>query len=95
MGPLIRESWNIILLGLPIVFVGLTFLHAARVPQWTWAMAGRAQIIWVASLLVGAAIIPLGIPLATFYLVKVRPELVDVERGDLSRLTGEPPDNSQ
>lgn len=76
----------ITLSGIPIAFVGLTFLHAARAPQWAWAMVGRPQAMWLAGLLIGAAVIPLGIPAAVYYLIKIRPALTDVESGDLRRV---------
>lgn len=73
--------------SIPLVFVGLTFLHAARVPQWVWVMSGRTQIFWLASLAVGTAVIPIGIPATIWYLFFVRPTLVALERGDMSKLT--------
>ncbi len=73
--------------AIPLVFVGLTFLHAARIPQWVWALSGRTQIFWLATLLLGSAIVPIGIPAAIYYIVRVRPMLTSIERGDMSRLT--------
>lgn len=68
----------------PIVFIGLTFLHAARYPQWVWAFSERTQIVWLAGLLMGAAVVPLGLPLAAWYLIRVRPVLHRIEQGNLS-----------
>ena len=96
----VREFWYTALLiavgSLPIVFVALAFLHAARAPQWAWRMIGRTQVMWLAGLLIGAAVIPLGIPGAVFYFWKIRPTLDRVERGELSDLLGEnpPPGNT-
>lgn len=76
--------------SIPFVFVGLTFLHAARVPQWVWVMSGRTQIVWLVVLLVGnALILPLGIPAAVYYLWRVRPLLGKIEQGDISELVVE------
>lgn len=72
--------------GSPIAFIGLTFLHAARVPQWVWAFSERTQIVWLASLLMGVAVVPVGLPVAVWYLVKIRPVLVQIEKGNLSKL---------
>lgn len=88
------------LAGLPIAFVGLAFLHAARTPQWVWIMSGRTQIYWLLGLLLGAGIIPLGVPAAVYYFWKLRPDLDALERGDLGRLAGpddlnEPPTTRQ
>lgn len=70
--------------GAPIAFIGLTFLHAARYPQWVWAFSERTQVVWLAGLLMGAAVVPLGLPLAVWYLVKVRPVLQQIEQGNMS-----------
>ncbi len=82
------EFWYTALLialaGLPIVFVALGFLHAARVPQWAWAMSGRTQIVWLVTLLLGVAIIFAGVPAAAYYFWKIRPVLDRIERGDLA-----------
>lgn len=67
----------------PIAFVGLTFLHAARFPQWVWAFSSRTQIVWLASLLLGVAIIPVGVPIAVWYLLKIRPVLRQIEQGNM------------
>lgn len=74
----------IALAALPIVFVALAFLHAARSPQWVWAMSGRTQIVWLAGLLVGAGIVFAGVPAAIYYFWKIRPVLDRIERGDLA-----------
>lgn len=72
--------------GSPIAFIGLTFLHAARAPQWVWVLSERTQIVWLASLLLGVAIVPVGLPVAVIYLVKIRPVLSRIEKGNLSSL---------
>jgi len=69
--------------AIPIVICLLAFLHAARTPQWVWALSNRTQIWWLAGLLMGAAIIPLGLPAAGWYLVKIRPELERIETGKI------------
>ena len=88
------EFWYTALLialaALPIAFVGIAFLHAARAPQWVWAMSGRTQIIWLAGLLVGAGVIFAGVPAAAYYYWKIRPVLDRIERGDfVDMMTGE------
>lgn len=71
----------------PIAFVGLTFLHAARIPQWVWAFSDRTQIVWLASLLLGVAVVPLGAPIAVYYLVKVRPVLNAIWGGNVGHVS--------
>ncbi len=87
MGALGGAALWVLLASVPFVFVGLTFLHAARVPQWVWALSGRTQIIWLVVLLVGNAALPIGIPAAIYYLLRVRPLLVKIENGDISTLS--------
>lgn len=82
-----RTAFWVAIAGIPLVFVGVSFLHAARFPQWVWALSGRTQIVWLATLLVGIAIIPVGIPAAAYYVAKVRPLLSQIERGDMSSLS--------
>ena len=77
------------LFSIPFVFVVLTFLHAARVPRWVWVMSGRTQIVWLVVLLIGNAALPIGIPAAIYYLLRVRPTLVAIEAGDFSELVVE------
>lgn len=84
MGEFWYTALLIALAGLPIVFVAVAFLHAARVPQWAWAMSGRTQIVWLVTLLLGVAIIFAGVPAAAFYFWKIRPLLDRIERGDLA-----------
>ena len=53
-------------------------------------MSGRTQIVWLATLLLGSAVIPIGIPAAIYYLLKVRPALLSIENGDVSKLIDGP-----
>ena len=76
--------------GSPVAFIGVTFLHAARYPQWVWAFSDRTQVVWLASLLIGAAIVPIGLPIAVWYLIKVRPILRQIEHGDMAHFAGRP-----
>ena len=78
--------------AVPIVLVGLAFLHAARAPQWVWAFANRRQIVWMVVLLGGIVVMPVGIPVALWYLVKIRPALDGIEQGRLvwAEPAGEP-----
>ena len=71
---------------LPFAFVGGTFLHAAKRPQWVWMLSGRTQIVWIATLLIGNLVLPIGVPVAVYYLIRIRPELVAAEEGDMDRL---------
>jgi hypothetical protein len=83
-GAFMTMAFWIAIAGIPLAICGLAFLHAARVPQWTWVFSGRTQIWWLAGLLVGIGVMPIGLPAAIWYLLKVRPELDGIERGDVS-----------
>lgn len=78
--------WTALLIAvglIPLVFVLGAFLDAARRPQWTWAFTERVQVYWLAALLFGVLVIPLGVPLAGWYWLRVRSELRAVEAGDI------------
>ena len=68
---------------LPLVPVVLMFLHAARTPGWVWAFTDHTQVVWVALLLAGIVITPVGLVLAAWYFFKIRPVLDARERGEL------------
>jgi hypothetical protein len=73
----------IVLVALPLTWSVLALLDAARRPEWVWALAGRARVIWMIVILLGVAVLPLGIIVSTWYLLRIRPELRDAEEGRL------------
>lgn len=78
--------WTALLIAIgliPLLPVVLMFLHAARTPAWVWAFTSHTQVVWVASLLGGIVVVPVGLVLAGWYFFKVRPALAAVERGEL------------
>jgi hypothetical protein len=89
LGLLLWTALLIAIAGVPLVLIMIAFLHAARTPQWVWAFTARTQVVWMALLLGGVAIIPAGLPLAAWYWFRVRPELLAVERGDFEATRGE------
>ena len=74
------------LLAIPLAITGWAFLDAASRPQWVWAFAGRRQLVWLCVVAFGILTVVGGLLISGYYLVRVRPELAAVERGDL----GEP-----
>lgn len=72
--------------AIPIAICGLAFLHAARTPQWVWMLSGRTQIWWLAGLLIGIGVTPIGLPASLWYLIKIRPEMGRIETGNLSEV---------
>lgn len=87
LGLFVEAALWIAIASIPLVFVGCTFLNAAQRPQWVWVMSGRTQIVWLATLAIGTLVIPIGIPCAAYYLFKIRPSLVAIEKGDISELS--------
>lgn len=87
MGELGLMLWTALLIGLatlPIVPVLLMFLHAARTPGWVWAFTDHTQVVWVASLLAGIVLTPIGLCLACWYWLRLRPVLNGIEKGELT-----------
>ena len=58
-------------------------LDAAHRPGWVWALAGRAQVAWIAAILFGTVAVPLGLVISTVYLLRVRPRLRATEGGQI------------
>jgi hypothetical protein len=71
----------ITLFALPLALSVAALLDAARRPEWVWALAGRARIVWMLAILFGAFVLPVGIAVSTWYLLRIRPELRDAEMG--------------
>jgi len=70
-------------LALPLALSLWALLDAARRPQWAWALAERRQVVWMASILFGALLVPVGLAISLWYLVRIRPEVAAAERGEL------------
>jgi len=58
-------------------------LDAARRPQWAWALSGRRQVVWMAAVAFSAFTVLGGVVLATWYLVRIRPEVAAAEEGQI------------
>ena len=71
----------IVLVALPLAWSVVALLDAARRPEWVWALVGRARVIWMVAIMLGIAILPMGIAVSTWYLLRIRPELRDAEQG--------------
>jgi hypothetical protein len=73
----------IALVAAPLAWSVAALLDAARRPEWVWALAGRARVLWMLLVLFGVAVLPLGIVVSSIYLLRIRPELRDAEEGRL------------
>lgn len=81
MTDLLAAAGVTILLAIPLTLSVLALLDAARRPAWAWALAGRAQIVWLAAILFGTIAVPLGLVVSSVYLLRIRPRLAAAEDG--------------
>ena len=81
---MIDVLWTIVIvivLAVPLTVSVLALLDAARRPAWAWALADRSQVSWMAAILFGTILVPLGLVVSSIYLSRVRPHLAAVEAG--------------
>ena len=69
--------------ALPLTLTLWALLDAARRPQWAWALAERSQVAWMATILFGVLLVPIGLAISLWYLLRIRPEVAAAERGEL------------
>jgi hypothetical protein len=84
VGGLGQLLWAIITTAvfcIPIALSLWALLDCARRPSWTWAMTTRSQQVWMASILCGILLVPAGLIISTWYLVRIRPEVAAIEDG--------------
>lgn len=68
----------------PLALSLWALLDAAKRPAWAWALAERRQVVWIAAILIGVLVLPLGLALSIWYLARIRPHLAAVEGGDFT-----------
>ncbi|HEY7071172.1 MAG TPA: hypothetical protein VH479_13695 [Acidimicrobiales bacterium] len=68
---------------MPLALTAWALLDTAHRPEWVWALVGRRRVAWLAAILFGAMVVPVGLVVSAVYLVRVRPELADAETGRL------------
>jgi hypothetical protein len=56
-------------------------LDAARRPEWAFAFANRSRTVWVVANGFGILVCGVGVVVAAFYLLKVRPQIAAIEAG--------------
>ncbi len=61
-------------------------LDAARRPRWVWALSRHPQTPWMAAIVAGVLLTVVGLLISGWYLVRVRPDLRRIERGELREL---------
>jgi hypothetical protein len=83
VGHLFLVIFETALLCLPLALSLWALLDCAKRPSWAWAMTTRSQQVWMYSILCGILVLPVGIAVSSFYLLRVRPEVAGVEEGRL------------
>lgn len=73
-----------LVLATPLALSLWALLDAARRPAWVWALAERRQVVWIAAILIGVLVLPVGLALSIVYLSRIRPHLAAVEAGDFT-----------
>lgn len=69
--------------AIPLAISVWALLDAARRPRWAWALADRRQVVWMALVMFGALTVVGGLAISGWYLLRVRPLVAAVERGEL------------
>lgn len=77
-------------LCIPIGLSLWALTDCARRPSWAWALSGRGQAQWMAAILMGTLICPVGVVVSTVYLTRIRQSVFDAEQGKLPRDPGRP-----
>ncbi len=67
--------------GAPLMLSLVALLDAARRPQWSWALAERNQVMWMAMIMAGVLLLCGGLAVSGWYLWKIRPEIAAAEAG--------------
>ncbi|MCP4436173.1 MAG: hypothetical protein GY812_11870 [Actinomycetia bacterium] len=80
---LLRGIVVTMLVGAPLALSVWALLDAARRPQWAWALAERNQLAWMTMILLGILFVCAGLAISGWYLLRVRPVVAAVERGEL------------
>jgi hypothetical protein len=86
LGQLFATIITTAFLCIPIGLSLWALLDCAKRPSWAWALTTRSQQVWMASVLCGILLVPVGLGVSCYYLLRVRPEIADAENGKLPEL---------
>jgi hypothetical protein len=67
--------------AIPISLSLWALLDCAKRPGWAWALSGRSQQVWMATILCGILLVPVGMVISAYYLLRIRPSVADAEQG--------------
>jgi hypothetical protein len=83
MSDLVITVLTVIVLSVPLIWSVIALLDAAGRAAWTWALAGKSQVFWMALILAGVLSVVGGLIIATVYMIRIRPVLIEAEYGIL------------
>jgi hypothetical protein len=72
-----------VLASIPLLVSLWAFLDAARRPAWAWSFADRSQTAWMVAVGLGLLTVVGGLLVSGWYLLRIRPEIVAAESGEL------------
>jgi hypothetical protein len=81
LGDLLRTIAVTAVLCIPIGLSLWALTDCARRPSWAWALSGRGQANWLAAILVGVLVCPVGMAVCLVYLIHIRPIVAAAEEG--------------
>jgi hypothetical protein len=81
LGRLLFAIGEVALASVPLGLSLWALLDCARRPAWAWALTTRSQPVWMATILVGILLVPVGLVVSGWYLVRIRAEVAGAEAG--------------
>lgn len=81
MGELFVVILEVAIASIPLGLSLWALLDCARRPAWAWALTTRSQAVWMATILVGILLVPVGLVVSAWYLVRIRREVAGAESG--------------
>jgi hypothetical protein len=85
--------WVILTTAFLCVPIGLSLwalLDCAKRPRWAWALTQRSQPVWMATILCGILVMPVGLAISCYYLLRIRPQIAGIEDGKFAGLDSSP-----
>jgi hypothetical protein len=79
-------AWAIVttlFFAIPAALSLWALLDIAHRPQWAWALTRHRQVAWMTAVLFGTLLTIIGLAVALWYLLRIRPAVAAAERGEL------------
>ncbi|MCX7620993.1 MAG: hypothetical protein N2037_09150 [Acidimicrobiales bacterium] len=86
-GDLLGEIAITALLCIPLGLSLWALLDCARRPGWAWALSDHERVHWLFAILVGFLCVIGGLTISLWYLLRIRPDIADIESGALGKLS--------